>query len=102
MEKRRQGGWSFVIVLVVIIAIMGSYSYVKANSEENIDYMNVKIEEGDTLWALYSKYKEHHTYTNEGFVQWVERNNDVRAEALKPGDTVLIPVKMDMKQVASK
>lgn len=81
---------------------MGSYSFVKANSEDKIEYMNVKIEQGDTLWGLSSKYQDGHTYTAEGFVSWVEKNNDVRADKLQPGETVLIPVKMEMNQVASK
>ncbi len=99
---KRQNGWSFVIVLIVIVSIMGSYSFVKANSEAKAEYVKIKIEQGDTLWGLSSKYKKDHTFTADAFVSWVEKNNGVQAERLKPGQMVTIPVKLDMNQIASK
>ncbi|MCF6137208.1 cell division suppressor protein YneA [Pseudalkalibacillus berkeleyi] len=102
MKMRRQGGWSFVIVLIIIVSVMGSYSLVKANSDSKIEYLNVKIEQGDTLWGLSTKYKENHTYTTDGFVKWVESTNGVQADSLQPGDTVKIPVERQIIQVASK
>ncbi len=101
-KTNRQNGWSFVIVLIAVVLTMGTYSFVNAKSDTTEKYMNVKIEQGDTLWELSRKFKENHTFTSDAFVKWVESNNGVKADQLQPGDSVVIPVETDINQLASK
>ncbi|WP_221564605.1 LysM peptidoglycan-binding domain-containing protein [Alkalihalobacillus sp. TS-13] len=101
-KTNRQNGWSFVIVLIAIGMTMGTYSFVNAKSDTTEKYIDVKIEEGDTLWELSTKFKENHTFTTDAFVKWVESTNGVKAEKLQPGDTVVIPVEAEKNQLASK
>ncbi|WLD95250.1 LysM peptidoglycan-binding domain-containing protein [Alkalihalobacillus sp. AL-G] len=104
MEKSRQNGWSFVIVFIVIMVSMGAYTFITNKSHIEKSYVNVTIEQGDTLWELSEKFQGGHELSHSEFIQWVEQKNEVKADRLQPGKTVVIPVPdgTELVQIASE
>ncbi|WP_257350516.1 cell division suppressor protein YneA [Pseudalkalibacillus decolorationis] len=99
MKKQGQSGWSFVIVFVTIMLIMGSYTFISNQAKADQSYVNITIEQGDTLWELSEKFQGGHKLSPDEFIQWVEQENELHAEQLQPGETVVIPVSTETKMV---
>jgi hypothetical protein len=66
-----------------------------ANGESEIDYVTITLSEGDSLWKVNEAYKEYHQFEFFQFVDWIEEKNQVRAESLKVGDQLIIPIKKE-------
>lgn len=79
---------------VFILSVIFSLSLDKESPNK---YQSVLINEGDTLWSIANQYEDD-SLTKVEFIDWVEKHNDVRAERLHPGDTIVIPVKRELVQ----
>lgn len=91
----------FIVVIVAVFAL--SYTGEKESLE---NYVDVEINEGDSIWTIADQYKEHHNLSKAEFVEWVQEKNGLQTAIIKAGDTVFIPIDKneyyDMNQLASK
>jgi cell division protein YceG involved in septum cleavage len=83
--------YSYVIVLIAIsyIAIFAIIHKLDKTDE----FINVTVQEGETLWEIAEKFSENHSMTASEFVQWVENENGMTGDEIYPGDQLMIPVK---------
>ena len=80
----------FVAVMVVVFSmLLGIIVPVKAHAG-NIRYIEVKVFGGDTLWALAEQYGDPDKDIRENIYD-ICRINDITADSLHAGDTILIP-----------
>lgn len=80
--------------VVLILSVFFSLSLEKDSTNE---YKTVLINEGDTLWSIANEYGEH-SLTKLEFIDWIEEHNQVQAERLQPGQTIVIPIKHELVQ----
>jgi hypothetical protein len=95
-------GWSYVFVLIFLIASIVTYILQTADSEDKNRFIKVEVEQGDTLWDLSKSYANNHRYTDWEFVQWVEKNNGLHYYELQPGQEIMIPVEKESSLIASQ
>lgn len=57
-----------------------------------VEYITVQIENGDSLWNLSEEYKSKHRMTNDGFIAWVVRENQLDNTELQPGEILILPI----------
>ena len=80
----------FVSVMVLILSVLiGMIVPVKAHAG-NIRYIEVKVCGGDTLWGLAQLYGDPDKDVRENIYD-ICRINNVSAETLRVGDSILIP-----------
>ena len=80
----------FVAVMVLIISVlMGMIVPVRAHAG-NIRYIEVKVCGGDTLWGLAQQYGDPDKDIRENIYD-ICRINNVSAETIRVGDSILIP-----------
>ena len=81
----------FVAVMVLVISVLlGIIVPVKAHAGSDIKYIEVKVCGGDTLWGLAAQYGDPDKDVRE-VIYDICRINDISAETLRAGDTILIP-----------
>ncbi|WLR52541.1 LysM peptidoglycan-binding domain-containing protein [Bacillus tianshenii] len=93
---------SYLIMLFVVAAVVFGMVFKELQPVSAEEYLQVTIKEGDTLWELSEQYKMHHNYSNQDFISWVERKNNVESIYLKPGQKIILPVKLDQAEVVMK
>jgi cell division protein YceG involved in septum cleavage len=86
----------YTIVISGLVFIFSLYLSLQNNSEDPEQYHSVTVSTGDTLWEMADNYQTHNL-TRQEFIDWTIENNELEANRLKPGDTIIIPVS---KQVA--
>ena len=80
----------FVAVMVIVFSmLLGIIVPVKAHAG-NIRFIEVKVCGGDTLWALAEQYGDPDKDIRENIYD-ICRINDITADSLHAGDTILIP-----------
>ncbi len=79
---------------VFILSILFSLSLENDSTNE---FQSVLIHEGDTLWSIANQYEED-SLTKVEFIDWMEEHNEINAERLQPGQTIVIPVKHELVQ----
>ena len=80
----------FVAVMVLIMSMLiGLIAPVKAHAG-SIGYIEVKVCGGDTLWGLAEQYGDPDKDVRENIYD-ICRINNVTAETLREGDSLLIP-----------
>ncbi|MGG3798488.1 cell division suppressor protein YneA [Metabacillus fastidiosus] len=89
---------SFFFVIIAIVFAL-SYTGIKESKDH---YYIVTIEEGDSLWSIADKFQEQANLSTWEFITWVQEKNNLYTEVIKPGDEVMIPVKKDLNNLASK
>ncbi|WP_230137287.1 cell division suppressor protein YneA, partial [Peribacillus frigoritolerans] len=62
------------------------------NNDQKKDFLSIEVSEGDTLWGIAEEYEESNL-TKKEFIGWIEENNGVSADSIKPGQVIVIPVK---------
>ncbi|MCA1030165.1 hypothetical protein LCL95_03825 [Bacillus timonensis] len=63
-------------------------------------FLEVTIEEGDSIWALFADYKEKHNLSYDQFIQWVDAHNQTNLAKLYPGERLFLPVhQKDLEQI---
>lgn len=86
--------------LVFIFSILFSFTLDK-NQDEN--FLSIEVNEGDTIWEISEKYDQTEL-TKKEFIGWIEEYNGVRADAIKAGQIIVIPVENEkvVQSLASK
>jgi nucleoid-associated protein YgaU len=79
--------------VIVFLCLVGGIFFTMSNlASDDTQYMEVTIEEGDSLWSISEEYNAKHHYSSWEFIQWVEERNSVNASAVFPGQKIVIPV----------
>jgi nucleoid-associated protein YgaU len=85
----------FASFLLIVVAVVFSAGFLIAGKPvraiETPTYTEVEIRAGDTLWQIAAEYKNDDTDIRR-LLYDICRINDVRADKLQPGRTILIPV----------
>ncbi len=85
--------YSYIIILAAVCFI-AAFSISNKLQEPN-EYINVTVNEGDSLWKIAEKYSDGHNMSSAEFVQWVEKKNGITGETIFPGEELTIPVHND-------
>ncbi|MBD8068208.1 hypothetical protein [Bacillus sp. PS06] len=93
MKLSIEGLTYYILFFVLLIGLTLALS-TTANGENDHQYVTITLSEGDSLWKVNETFKEHHQFQFFEFVDWVETKNKVNAEALKPGDQLVLPIKL--------
>lgn len=84
--------YSYAIILFVLSFSTALIIIIQLGDSENINYIKVTVNEGDTLWRIAEDFSQKHDLTAPEFVNWVERNNGIAGGRIFPGDELVIPV----------
>lgn len=79
-----------IIILTSIFITSNIFGFNEANSLTRVDYYEIDVEAGDTLWQLAEEYMNNGKDTRENVYELCEINN-IAADQLKTGNTILIP-----------
>ncbi len=80
-----------VMMLIVSFAVSGLFNTIKAQSVKEQEYVEVSVEAGDTLWQLAKTYGSGNCDVRE-LVYNICQVNHIKAEDLRAGQTILIPI----------
>ncbi|MGM9926344.1 MAG: LysM peptidoglycan-binding domain-containing protein [Bacillus sp. (in: firmicutes)] len=80
----------FSILLVGIIFVFSVVFINKYSIEQFDQYVEIKVEKGDTLWGIAQQYKQEMEISK--FIAHLEDVNNLNGDVLKAGDVLLIPV----------
>jgi len=92
MNKTFEGLTFYFLFFILLIGLTITVT-ITMKSENTNDYMVVTIEEGDTIWKLREDLSDYHNLSFTDFVKWIEINNQVNVEYIKPGHELIIPIK---------
>ncbi len=85
--------YSYVIILIAITYI--SVFMLFNRFEKPTDFVQVTIEEGQSLWELADRFSDRHSMTSAQFVRWVEEKNGISGDRIFPGEQLRVPVLND-------
>ena len=80
-----------VMMLIVSFAVSGLFNTIKAQSVKEQEYVEISVEAGDTLWQLAKTYGSGNCDVRE-LVYNICQVNHIKAEDLRAGQTILIPI----------
>ena len=78
---------SFSLILIASVL----FKTIAYSSKQEAKYIEVKIEEGDTLWAIVSKYIPD-TINKQRTVFKITKLNNIGNRHIYPGDIIKIPI----------
>ncbi|MBL4972749.1 cell division suppressor protein YneA [Bacillus halotolerans] len=81
----------FTVILSVVILLL---SYTSSDQELN-QYVKIKVQSGDTLWALADQVDDSKKINKSDFVEWVAEKNNLQTSEIQPGDELVIPLKKE-------
>ena len=82
--------YSYVIILIAITYISAFTLFNRFEKPTN--FVNVTIQEGESLWGIAEKYSDQHSMTSAQFVRWVEKKNGISGDRIFPGAQLQVPV----------
>ena len=80
-----------VMILILSFAVSGMFNNIKAQSTKEQECIEVLVESGDTLWEIAKTYGSYDMDIRET-VYNICQINHIKAEDLRAGQTILIPV----------
>jgi len=80
-----------LISLIIISALGGLVGAFDASGKEPIDYIEVSVNAGDTLWNI-AEYHGPEDVDIREVVYLIAEANDIKNNMIYPGDTLMIPV----------
>ncbi|WP_301109645.1 LysM peptidoglycan-binding domain-containing protein [Sporosarcina sp.] len=82
----------FFIVLIVVILSVAAFQLDKLSVDEG--FMEIVIDDGDTLWDLAVNYADAKTPPHH-WIEQVKSLNELQSDQIKSGELLRLPVKMD-------
>ena len=90
--KNLYKNYIYTILLAGSVFIFSILFSCTLNNDQKKDFLSIEVSEGDTLWGIAEEYEESNL-TKKEFIGWIEENNGVSADSIKPGQVIVIPVK---------
>lgn len=90
---------SYVLMMVVVGVLAMVVVIVQLQPASAEEYLQVTVQEGDTLWELSKQYNHYHDFSTERFVTWVEHENNIHSSSIMPGQKIILPVKLGDTQI---
>ncbi|MED4697023.1 LysM peptidoglycan-binding domain-containing protein [Peribacillus frigoritolerans] len=90
--KKLYKNYIYTILLAGSVFIFSILFSCTLNNDQKKDFLSIEVSEGDTLWGIAEEYEESNL-TKKEFIGWIEENNGVSADSIKPGQVIVIPVK---------
>ena len=90
--KKLYRNYIYTILLAGSVFIFSILFSCTLNNDQKKDFLSIEVSEGDTLWGIAEEYEESNL-TKKEFIGWIEENNGVSADSIKPGQVIVIPVK---------
>ncbi|MDF1998108.1 cell division suppressor protein YneA [Peribacillus frigoritolerans] len=90
--KKLYKNYIYTILLAGSVFIFSVLFSCTLNNDQKKDFLSIEVSEGDTLWGIAEEYEESNL-TKKEFIGWIEENNGVSADSIKPGQVIVIPVK---------
>lgn len=86
--------YSYVIILIAVSYIAIFAVIHKLDKADN--FINVTVQDGESLWKIAEKYSDRHEMSPKEFVLWVKKENGITDEAIYPGEKLMIPVQNEI------
>ncbi|MCD1159285.1 LysM peptidoglycan-binding domain-containing protein [Peribacillus castrilensis] len=90
--KKLYKNYIYTILLAGSVFIFSILFSCTLNNDQKKDFLSIEVSEGDTLWGIAEEYEDTNL-TKKEFIGWIEENNGVSADSIKPGQVIVIPVK---------
>jgi LysM repeat protein len=90
--KKLYKNYIYTILLAGSVFIFSILFSCTLNNDQKKHFLSIEVSEGDTLWGIAEEYEESNL-TKKEFIGWIEENNGVSADSIKPGQVIVIPVK---------
>ncbi|WP_141432395.1 LysM peptidoglycan-binding domain-containing protein [Bacillus sp. 03113] len=84
---------SYTIILILLSIVITFVLMTTMKQHDNQKYVTITVEDGDSLWEISNKYSKQHNLSNEQFINWVVKHNEVASDRIYPGEEIIIPVK---------
>lgn len=93
-NKQKKSGWSYFIVLMLTVAFISANIYMdyKNKAYASEQFLKIEVKQGDTIWDLSNIYKGQHKLSTKEFIKQVEELNNMDADLIKGGQTIVLPV----------
>ncbi len=95
IRVKQAKNYSFMLTLAIMM--MGAAFYFVFSGSKEVDYQEIKVANGDSLWSIAKEYKALHNMDDIEFIKWVQDENNLITTKILPGEQLTIPVP-DVKQ----
>ncbi|MBA9029247.1 cell division suppressor protein YneA [Peribacillus huizhouensis] len=99
--KKLLKSYTYTLSLAVIVFIFSLFFSMNKNYDNLDKYISITVDHGDTLWKMAEVYKTEDLSRDE-FINWIITHNEISANSLVPGDSIIIPVTKTNLSLASK
>lgn len=102
--KKLWNKYSYAITLIILSCSLSFILSFQHESTSQEEYLMVTITEGDSLWEIADQYANQHSLSNEEFVAWIKKHNEIDENKIFPGEEIIIPVSIEApstKELAS-
>lgn len=90
--NRQLKGISFVILFVILTVVL-FFALTNSVAADSNHYKRITVEKGDSLWSIAEQYhKVDPKLSEQDFIAWVERENGIDRDFIKPDQKLTIPV----------
>ncbi|TDL34956.1 LysM peptidoglycan-binding domain-containing protein [Jeotgalibacillus sp. S-D1] len=84
--------YSFVILFIVVTLAFGLYLTFSLADEQQESFINVEVEQGDSLWSLSKEYSESLSMSEKAFIEWVTAENNLASYSIYEGEQLVLPI----------
>ncbi|WP_100402977.1 cell division suppressor protein YneA [Bacillus sp. FJAT-42315] len=81
-----------IVLLFIVITIVTGIILIFSLSEESNQYLEVVVQEGDSLWTIAEKYHKINGMKRDEFIVWVQTENQLNTAMIQVGDVLVLPV----------
>lgn len=99
-KKNRFEGIFFISAFFIVCIILATLISSQLQPINKNEYLEITISEGDNLWNLAQTYSKEHSLTTSSFINWVEKVNKIDADRIKPGESIVLPIPINNKELA--
>lgn len=80
----------FISIFLLSIMIFSSVTTIKAYSKDIQQFDYISVKEGDTIWAIASKYAKQKEIRE--IIYEISLVNDIKDSSIYPGDIIKVPL----------
>jgi LysM repeat protein len=88
--------YSYAILLIILSCAVAFILSLRFNADVEEKFLTITVSEGDSLWEISNQYSNQHSYSNDEFVSWVQKYNEIDGNRIYPGEEIVIPVNYEV------